>query len=238
MNVIDIVIILIMAASIIYGLYRGFLRTVLSVACCLISVILAVSFGPRLADAAQKNEGIYNSLKNVTDAVTRIGDVSLADTPVNQLSDSAVRRVIDSVNLPESIGNILENTIRREATAQQNPDPGATVNTYVERTLIGIVLNVLAFILCFAGSYIIFSILISLIHHVFKLPILKQLDWLAGGAFGFVRGWIILYVLFLIVPIISTVIPLDSFGDMLEQSTLARIFQSNGLFAWAVTGRL
>jgi len=238
MNVIDIAIIVIMAASIIYGLYRGFLRTILSVACCLISLFVAISFGPRVATAAQNNQGIYNSLKNVTDAVTRIGDVSLADTPVEQLSDSSIRQVIDSVGLPASISSILENNIRGRVFSQSVSDAERTVNVYVEKTLIGIVLNILSFLLCFAVSYIILSIIISLIHHVFQLPILKQMDWLAGGIFGFARGWLILYIVFLIIPILSTVIPLDSFNETLAQSSLAHIFQSDGMFAWAVTGRL
>ena len=80
--------------------------------------------------------------------------------------------------------------------------------------------------------------MVSLIAHVFKLPLLKQLDWLAGGAFGLARGALILYVIFLLIPILSTIIPLDNFNELLAQSTLAPIFQSDGFFARMVSGKL
>ena len=112
------------------------------------------------------------------------------------------------------------------------------MNDYVKNTLIGVAISILSFILCFAGSYLVGSILISLIHHVFQLPILKQLDWLAGGAFGLIRGLLILYVIFLIVPILSTVIPMDSFNELLAQSVLAPYFQKDVLFSWVIAGRI
>ena len=97
--------------------------------------------------------------------------------------------------------------------------------------------NVLSFLLCFAGSYLVLSVLVSLIQHVFRLPLLKQLDWLAGGAFGLLRGALILYVMFLALPILSTVIPLDSFNELIQQSTLAQVFESDGLFASIISGK-
>ena len=100
MNVIDIVIIAIIGASVIYGLYRGFVQTVLSVACCLISIVVAFAFGPKLADLVSSRQGISSTLATYTDAVTRVGDYSLASTPVSQLTDSVIQQVLDSVALP------------------------------------------------------------------------------------------------------------------------------------------
>ena len=79
---------------------------------------------------------------------------------------------------------------------------------------------------------------VGLMQAVFKLPLLKHLDWLAGGAFGLVRGGLILYVIFLLIPILSTVIPLDAFNELLAQSTLAPVFQSDGFFVKVITGKL
>ena len=105
MNVIDIVIIVIMGASIIYGLYRGFVQTLLSVACCLISVLVAFAYGPKLADVVSGSQGVSSTLATYTDAVTRVGDYSLASTPVSQLTDSVIQQVLDSTGLPDSISS-------------------------------------------------------------------------------------------------------------------------------------
>lgn len=233
MNIIDIVILVILAASVIYGLYRGFLRTVLSVACCLISLVVAIAFGPKLADAIGGSKAISSTLATYTDAVARVGDFQLAQTQVDQLSDGVIQKVLENVSLPKSIANILEGNLRSRSISGTS----STVNDYVKNTLIGVTISILSFILCFAGSYLIGSILISLIHHVFQLPILKQLDWLAGGAFGLIRGLLILYVVFLIVPILSTVIPMDTFNELLAQSALAPYFQKDTLFSWVIAGK-
>lgn len=235
MNAIDIAIIVIMGASIVYGLYRGFLRTVLSVACCLISFVVAFSFGPKLAEAVRTNRGVSSTLATYTDAVARVGDFNLASTPVDQLNDSVISRVLQSVSLPQPIANILETNLR---TRNFEEIGLRSVNEYVSHTVVAVAVDALCFIACFAACYLVLSILVSLIHHVFQLPILKQLDWLAGGALGFARGALLLYVLFLLVPVLSTIVPLDAFNELLQQSKLAPIFQSDGFFAGVIAGRL
>ena len=50
--------------------------------------------------------------------------------------------------------------------------------------------------------------------------------------------YLILYVIFLLIPILSTIVPLDSFNELLSQSTLAPIFQSDGFIAQVIAGRI
>lgn len=234
MNIIDIVILVILGASVVLGLYKGFLHTILSVGCCLLSILIAFFFGPHLADIVSGNQSISSSLATYTDAVARVGDYELASTDVNQMDNSLISRVLDSVNLPPSIENVLRGNL--ETRNYQNTGL-STVNDYVSNTIVSVALDILCFIAAFALSYLVLSLVVSLIQHVFKLPLLKQLDWLAGGTFGLVRGAVVLYVIFLAIPILSTVIPLDAFNDLIEKSTLAGIFQSDGLFA-QVIGRV
>ena len=196
-NIIDIAILVVLGVSVIYGLYRGFMHTVLSVACCLISFALAMSFGPQLSAIVSGNEGVSSTLATYTDAVARVGDYDLASTPVEQLNDSVLSRVLSSVSLPDSISKILENNLRTRAFSGTGL---TTVNDYVSNTVVAVAVNVLCFIAVFAVCYLVLSLLVSLIQHVFRLPLLKQLDWLAGGAFGLVRGAMILYVIFLLLP--------------------------------------
>ncbi|MBR3017655.1 MAG: CvpA family protein [Clostridia bacterium] len=234
-NIIDIAIIVILALSVIIGIYRGFVRTLLSVACCLISVVLAFAFGPKLAAAVSGSEGVSSTLATYTDAVARVGDYNLASLSVDQLPKDRIDQLLSSVSLPEPIANILSSNLKNKVFA----DAGLTsVNDYVSNTVVGIALNILCFIAVYAGAYLVLSVIAGLIDAVFKLPLLKHLDWLAGGVFGLIRGALILYVIFLIIPILSTVIPMDSFNEMMAQSTLAPIFQSDGFFARVISGKL
>ena len=235
MNIIDIVILVVMGASIVYGLYRGFVHTLLSLACCLISVFVAFTFAPRLSAALSGSQGVTSTLATYTDAVARVGDYNLASTPVNQLSEGIINQVLGSVSLPEPIAKILESNLKSQSFQGTGLN---SVNDYVSNTVVAVAINVLCFIVCYAVCYLILSVIVSLIQHVFRLPLLKQLDWLAGAAFGLARGAILLYVIFLIIPILSTIIPLDTFNELLAQSSLAPIFQSDGFFARVIAGKL
>ena len=101
-----------------------------------------------------------------------------------------------------------------------------------------VAVSILSFIAVYAACYLALSIIVSLIKHVFELPLLKQMDWLAGGVFGLARGALLLYVVFLVIPILSTIIPMEDFNDMQAQSTLAPIFQSDGFFAQVIAGKI
>ncbi|MBQ7657237.1 MAG: CvpA family protein [Clostridia bacterium] len=233
-NIIDIAIIVILGASVVYGFYRGFVHTLLSVACCLISVVLAFSFGPKLAAIVSGSEGVSSTLATYTDAVARVGDYNLASLSVDQLPVDRIDQILSSVSLPEPIANILGSNLKGKVFA----DAGlTTVNDYVSNTVVGVAVNILCFIAVYAVAYLVLSVVVGLIQAVFKLPLLKHLDWLAGGVFGLLRGGLILYVIFLIIPILSTVIPLDAFNELMAQSTLAPIFQSDGLFLRVISGK-
>lgn len=234
MNIIDIIILVILGVSMIYGVYRGFVHTLLSVACCLLSVLIAFAFGPRLSAIVSNSKGVSSTLATYTDAVARVGDYDLAAANVSQLSDSLINQVLESVSLPQSIQNILRSNLSNQAFAGTGL---STVNDYVSNTVVAVAINILCFLACFALSYVVLSLLLSLIQHVFRLPLLRQLDWLAGGAFGLMRGALLLYALFLVVPLLSTIIPLDAFNELLSQSALSPIFQSDGLFARVISGR-
>lgn len=235
MNIVDIAILVILGVSVIYGLYRGFLRTILSLACCLISVFVAFSFSPKLAAYVRGNQGISDTLATYTDPNARVGDYDLANTAVNQLSGTTIDQILDNAALPSAISDILKNNLNHQVFSSLGLN---TVNDYVSLTVVEVAVNILCFIVCFALCYLVLSLLMNLIHHVFKMPILKQFDWLAGGIFGLIRGAMTLYVIFLVLPLISTVIPLDAFNQILSESTLAPIFQSDGFFASVISGKL
>lgn len=235
MNVIDIVILVVLGASVAYSLYRGFLHTLLSVGCCMLSVLLAFTFAPKLSAIVSGSEGITAEMATYTDAITRVQDSDLANMSVDQLNDGLITQVLDKVALPAPIASILESNLRGKVFATAGL---SRVNDYVSNTVVAVTVNVLCFLAAFAVTYLVLSVVVSLIQHVFQLPLLKQLDWLAAAVFGLARGTLLLYVLFLLLPILSTVIRLDTFDELLAQSTLVSVFQSNGFFASVIAGRL
>lgn len=228
MNIIDIIILVVLGLSVAYGLYKGFVHSLLSLACGLIAFFLAFTFSPKLVEFVSNDPGISAALVNYTDAGARVGDLNLSSQQVTMLDENSLSRVLENVNLPEPIENVLKNNLLSDTFSENGL---TTVNDYVSYTVVGIAIHILCFILCYIAAHLVLSILVNIIHHVFRLPLLKHLDWLAGGVLGLFRGALILYVIFLALPLINTIVSIDALNELTAASTLAPIFQSNGLFA-------
>ncbi len=234
MNGVDIAILAIVGISVIYGIYHGFLQTVLSVGCFLLSVWVAFMFGPTLASLIRSNSGITTTLSTYTDAVARVGDVDLAQTNASLLDTSGIRRVLDAAGLPDVLAEALENNLLGRSLAGEG---AVTVNDYVKSTLVNAAVSVGSYVAVFLVCSLVLGLVCSLIKHVFKFPPLRFADGVAGAFFGFFRGVIIVYVLFLMVPIAATVIPKDAVAAYVSESRLAPLFQSGGFFERVISGR-
>lgn len=234
MNIIDIVLGAILLISVIYGFYRGFLQSVASLIGLALSLMLAFTFAPMLSQSLASNQGLTTTLASYTNAVARVGDFDLASSPVNTVSQSALDMILTSVSLPKPLADELQKNIKTQAFEKSGL---TTVNEYVSNTLVSSALSVLCFILCFFACYLLFSLLTSLLRHVFRFPILRQLDWLAGGAFGLLRGAALCYVLLLLLPLFKTIIPDEQWAPLTQSSQLMPFFTSDGLFMKIITGK-
>ncbi len=235
MNIIDGVLLFVLAISVVYGFYHGFIQSAASLMGMGLSLLAALMFGPRLAAIVSGNQSVTGLLANYSDAVVRVGDYELASSPITNVSGggSMLDTILSSVALPQPIEHMLRDNILTRAFQGQGL---ATVNDYVSSTLIQAVIGILCFLACFAAAYLAWLLVISLIRHVFEFPILRQLDWLAGGLFGLARGAAICYLLVLLIPLIQVIVPDDRFTLYLQSSSIAGMFRNDGFFMRIIKG--
>lgn len=233
MNIIDIAILLVVGISVVYGFYHGFLQTVASLAALLLAIGAAFLIGPRLAQHFMGDAAITGTLSTYTDAVVRVGDFDLASSAVAGISQNTVDAILKLVSLPEPLAQVLRENLLTQAFAGSGV---RTVNSYVSNTIVAAAMQVLCYLGSFAVVYLILTVLVSLIKHVANFPILKQLDWLAGGAFGLLRGMAFVYLLLLLLPLLSTIVPNEGVSRLVEQSRLAPLFASDGFFVRVISG--
>lgn len=234
MNVLDIIIGGILAISVIYGMYHGFLQTVFSVGGVVLSGFLAFLFGPKAAAFLRALPGVKDTLATYTDAIARVGDFDLASTEVRSLSADVIDTVLKSVSLPEPLAKILQGNLSTQAFAQTNVK---TINDYVTNTIVSTAVDVLCFLVVFAVCYAVVSLVLNLVHHVVHYPILRQLDWLAGAAFGLVRGGLIVYLILLLLPLLQTVVPDKGLDPVVASSRLLPMFHNIPLFLKVASGK-
>ncbi len=227
LNIVDYIIIGVVAISVLFGLYRGFVASVLSMGGGLISFLSSFALYPKLAALIQNNQELQRTLLHYTDASSRIGDLELALTNVINLGRDGIDQVLQNVNLPAPLDDILR--VNLENLVYGTQGAASTVTDYVSQTILQASINIICFLVCFVGLYIVISLGLNLIRAVFRLPVLKQLDSLAGGIFGILRGILICLVVFTLIPLVQTMVPLDFITELLNESTLAPIFLNGNL---------
>ena len=236
MNLIDYILLGVLFVSTLFGLYRGFIASVLGTGGCLIAFGLSFLLGPRLAAIVQGNVTLQETLSHYTDISSRIGDLDLALSNVYQLTREKIDQIVANVRLPEPFAKLLESNLVNQVYA--GADVEQTVQSYLSQTILTACINIICFLVCFAVLLLAISLVVALLKAVFRFPVLKQLDGLAGGAFGLLRGALICYVLMALVPMVETMVPIDMVTDLIAESTLAPIFNNGNLILAIINGKL
>ncbi len=222
MSVVDIVILLIIGASVIYGLYRGFIQSVFSLVCLVLAVFMAFAYSPKVMAKLSDMPQLQEALVGYTDAIVRVGDAELASQNIQNMDQGLISKVLSNVKLPAPLDTLLRDAL---SSRQQ-----VSVNDAVKGTIVQSALHVISFIIVFALVYLAGLIVLGFVRRIFRFPVLRQLDTLAGGVLGLVRGAALVYVLSLVMPLIQTVVVDEHFQTLLEQSKFLPIFSDSQFF--------
>jgi uncharacterized membrane protein required for colicin V production len=237
LNLIDYGIVVLILIFTLFGFYRGFMQSLFNLGGCLLSFVASFWLFPLLSDAISSNSEIVRMLSGYTDSGSILGDLGLSSLPVSTLSAENIATIVQKANLPDPLGRLLQANLTGQAFSPLG-DLATKVGDYVNQTILSVSINVLSFILSFVLCFVAITILINLLRAVFKFPILKQLDWLAGGLFGFTIGCVFCFVIFTAMPVLQSLIPLENFQQLVSESALAGIFQNGNLVISIMNRRL
>lgn len=225
---IDIIIIAIVGLCVLFGLYRGFIQSVLNLAGGIASVVASFWLFPKLADVLSANTAITRTISTYTDSGSLLGNLDLSSLPVLNLTQQNIAEIISRADLPAPMDTLLEHNLSSMVFAPLG-DLATSVGDYVNQTILSVSINVLCFLLCFAACYIVVHILINLLRAVFRFPVLKHLDWLMGGAFGFLQGILLCFAVLTVLPLMESIIPIPEFRQLVDESQLAQVFTNGNL---------
>ncbi len=207
MNIVDIGILAVIAASVLFGLYRGFISSVGHTGGALIAFVASFWLCPTVAGFVRGNATVREWLETYTEKI--VGS----------------NRTVSQLNLPQPLTDFVSRVAGNGTEA-------------VNSALVNALISILSFVVCFILLYVLFSLLMSAVRAVFRLPVLKQADTLAGGIFGLLRGVVFLFVLFTLVPVAQALVPGDTVAELMNGSSLAGIFDSGALINAILRGSL
>lgn len=228
MNIIDLAVIVIIGLCVLWGLYRGFIQSVLNLAGGLLAFAGSFWLFPRLADVVSANTDITRMISTYTDSGSLLGDLDLSRRAVSTLTPDGVSAIVERAALPEPIGTLLKHNLSQQVFSPLG-NLATNVGDYVNQTILSVSINVLCFLVCFVICFVIATILVNVLRAVFRFPVLKHLDWLVGGAFGLLLGVLLCFAAFTVLPLVESVLPIPEFSELVRQSELARVFENGNL---------
>lgn len=175
MNYIDIMIIMYVGFSCFQGYRRGFIKTLFDTAGVLISFFLSRQF----------HYIVEEFLINNTKLLTRVHEFF-----EKNLSEKLMSSFEDSMQIPAELKNILSNIISTGGISQTD-----SFTVFVDNISI-ILVRSISFIVTFLVIYALLLAVSNFINVIFKLPLLNLTNRLFGVGTGFLKSFIVLYIVF------------------------------------------
>lgn len=221
MNIIDLAIIAVLGIGFLLGWYKGFLVTGLNFVSYILSWIVAAIFYSPLASYILKINNFDKLLLYFTAGAEKLSDMSVANTSIYDLSFERISEIISTSDLPKPIEGMMLNNIENSVFAS---DGIVTLSDYFNQTIINLAISLISFLIIFFAVKLICMFVIGLVDYVVELPVLKQFDKLIGGGVGVLQAAVFIFVVFAIVPIAMSVLPMEKFNELIQGSLLGRLF--------------
>ena len=225
-NIFDVIILAILGVSLISGMYKGFLASGLAIIGFVASWIGAMHFYPQLSAAVQSNTALMDMLHYYLDAGALFETGAAGEKLVSAVTQTELAQTLASLNIPTMLKDAFQQNVLTQAFSSLNM---TTLTEYLGQTICGAAINVLSFLLMFIVSYVVVLLVVNLLNHVFRFPVLRHLDWLLGGVFGLVRGAVIAALIFSMAPMVLSMAPLEIADDLISTSVLYNLFAQNNI---------
>lgn len=219
MNLLDLIIIGVLALMFVSGYRRGFIKTLFELLSMVITIALTYFLYPFVSKFVMTETGIY---KKLAENISKTFDFD--KLLVGAVNKETEFDAIKNLALPESFKEML--------TSNNNPEMFKLLNVssfsdYISGSLASIVVNILVFIILFIAIYIVLSIVVSLLNLISKLPVLNKMNKLSGGAVGLLLGSGFVFVG---LTLLSVVISTNNTSDILrliDESVIGSFLYNN-----------
>ena len=230
--IITILILVVLGLCILAGYYRGVIFSAVSIGLTLLSFFLALLMIPIIATPVRESKSLYGSLLYYFEGYESVSktSVEMIHDPVSTIDGETLSEVVENAALPLPLGNAVTRNIRREAYASRGI---TTLGDYFNQTIVDVVLNILSLLFLFVILRVLFGFVLRMIDYSrHGLPALKRFDPLFSCGIGFLHGVVLLYIFFLIAPIMLTIVP--KLGRLLVDTPLSGFFYRMNPFMWMI----
>ena len=184
--IIDIIVILTFAVSLISGIKKGFVRSVIKIVIVIAAILGAVIYTPDVSDYLNKNYIQKSVVSSARNSITRLTSDGVDIDMLTDERPTAFLKVLDRFGA--DIEDIRSFVAANGYTDEEKIDK---IAEYMASPVSKALSKAIAFVLLFIGIWLLLTILGKIVCMIFKLPILSAADKLLGCVFGALSGLIL-----------------------------------------------
>lgn len=211
---IDIALFVVLALCVLAGYYRGTIYATISIGVTILSFLLALLFVPLLSDAVRNSEDLYNSLVYYFEGYEYVSETSveLIHEPVDAITQEQLDVILYNADMPIPMAKSVQKNIEKQVYSENGI---ITIGDYFNQTIVDVVINILSLLVIFACLRMLLGFIQRMIEHGMRgFPTLNHYDAPFSCGIGFLHGVLLLYIVFLLIPVAFTVVPaLERFLD-------------------------
>ena len=221
MNIVDILILAVLAYCLFAGMHKGFIASFMSLGGFVASWFGAKAVYLQLSNMALSNTtlmAVLNQYLEPENFFASKAQAAMSVTEVVSGGETAIKSAVSSISekIPV-IAEAFEGNIRNQAFSRL----GITnLSDYLDQTIWMAIFNVLAFIVAFIVIYALVSLVINLLDHVICFPVFRMFDWLLGGLCGLGRGVVVAILIMCIAPSIMSLLAPELTSELMGGSML------------------
>lgn len=201
MGKIDLAIIIIMLIFVIFGLIKGFMKQILSVANWLLSLIGSFLFVKPFSALLSKTALSTSINGKVANWIGTKGATFNEMVEPGRIKEQ-ISQGISELGLPKFIADAIAGGINISGS-----EGDMTLAEILAPSIGSIILTVLSFIILFILFMIVLKILFGFLNNVFDEGILGAVNKLLGGLLGLIKGAVLISLVMLLLSAVSGIIP-------------------------------
>ena len=239
MNWLLLIVIAIIAVGAFLGGRAGLVKAVFSLVSTIAVIILTTLLSPIVTGILQENETITGTITGKLDEI-----INLEFMAEGMENENDPLGYVENLSLPESIKEILIEAIEKVLAERQEEaesfvgDKLEALENYICGVLSDMIIRAIGFVITLIVVAAGVALLCFLLDILSKLPVIHQLNTLAGAAFGALEGLMIVWIFFIILTMFaSTAFGQNVFAMISESEMLGYLYDHN-FISKIITGKL
>lgn len=200
--IIDAIIVIIVAVTVILGYRKGFIRTIIQLTGCIVAFVLALSLSKTVSAMVYDGflrDGLHDKIETVWSETVSNGAAQTLTEQTESVLEALpvfVQTALDAETITQKIRDSIGNSETATAVAD------GLVDELIRPVMVAVV-RFIAFLILFLILMLVIRLLAKLLKPITKMPLIRQTDGLLGAAVGLVKGFLFALVAVTVMELIA-----------------------------------